>query len=224
MAPTSSKPTQNPRDKPVGRPLSPPTKQSLITDFFKHRDAYKLSRPTSSPFKNTSRVTKPRKPPRKSHTKPLGSLYAHNTLTAHQVTISASPLLSPPGEIWSMIWEYAMTASSGCLHYSTGEGRFDVSGIGAGLLTSCHLVALETTFLPLRLNTLVFEPPKRPERDLVRMMRKVIGIGKTFGWEDVWVGRRDESDFWGALRFGGQGEGVRERDEREKGSGGLRGD
>jgi hypothetical protein len=215
MAPTSSKPTKTPRDNPAGRPLSPPTKQSLITDYFKHRDAYKPSllkagaawairrssscedlsyrrsrwlvnrvlnatshtrikttltstfplqhsRPTSSPFKSTSRVTKPRKPARKSHIKLLGSLHAHTTLTAHQAAISSSPLLSLPGEIRSMIWEYAMTVSSGCLHYSTSEGRFDVSGIGAGLLTSCHLVALETTLLPLRPNTLVFEPPKRP--------------------------------------------------------------
>jgi hypothetical protein len=77
-----------------------------------------------------------------------------------------------------------MTASSERLHYSTSPGRFEVAGIGAGLLTSCHFVALERMYLPLRLNELVFQMPRWEEKGLMRVMRKVVGLGKRFGWEE----------------------------------------
>jgi hypothetical protein len=42
------------------------------------------------------------------------------------------------------------------LHFSAAKGRFDVAGIGAGLLTACHITALETRWLPLECNRLEF--------------------------------------------------------------------
>ena len=56
-----------------------------------------------------------------------------------------------------MIWEYALTSDNGTLQYSLDTKRFNVSQIGAGLLTTCSSVSAETLYTPLLLNTLVFD-------------------------------------------------------------------
>ena len=56
-----------------------------------------------------------------------------------------------------MIWDYALTNDSGCLQYDASRQRIEVSGIGAGLLTTCRSISTETRHRPVRLNTGVFD-------------------------------------------------------------------
>lgn len=55
-----------------------------------------------------------------------------------------------------MIWDYALRSDTGTLRYNLCSKRFDVSKIGAGLLTTCRVISSETLYAPVRLNTLVF--------------------------------------------------------------------
>ena len=72
----------------------------------------------------------------------------------------ASRLLALPAELRHIIWEHTMTSSSGSLVYDSHSRRFDVSSIGAGLISTCHHTSQETKFLPLKLNKLVFDMPR----------------------------------------------------------------
>lgn len=89
----------------------------------------------------------------KTHPKILGPL---DSSSANQ---QDSPLFSLPPELRLLIWEYALTSPTGELEYHLAAARFDSSTIGAGLFTTCHQVALETLYLPLRLNVLAFGNP-----------------------------------------------------------------
>lgn len=55
-----------------------------------------------------------------------------------------------------MIWKFALKSDSGALCYNSSTKRFDVSDIGASLLTTCHAISAETLHMPVHLNTLVF--------------------------------------------------------------------
>lgn len=54
------------------------------------------------------------------------------------------------------IWEHVLTAPGAQLIYDEDTKRFDVKQIGANLFLTCHALALETLYLPLKLNTLCF--------------------------------------------------------------------
>ena len=83
-----------------------------------------------------------------------------------------------------MIWEYALTSPTGSLTYDTTKNRFDVSTIGAGLLTSCHFVALETLYLPLQLNRLVFDTPTLANAnvDFMVFLERLNRLEAALGW------------------------------------------
>ncbi|KAF2629250.1 hypothetical protein BU25DRAFT_420128 [Macroventuria anomochaeta] len=66
-------------------------------------------------------------------------------------------LFKLPAELRNMIWNYALTSDTGTLQYNPSTKRFDVSHIGAGLLTTCRSISIETLYTPVRLNTLVFD-------------------------------------------------------------------
>jgi hypothetical protein len=143
-------------------------------------EGFKSSKTPKSPFQNSSKISKSYKRPRKTHLKFLGPLSSHTTLAAHQAAIVASPLLSLPGELRNMIYAYALTAETKLLTYDDRDGRFDVSGIGAGLLQTCHVVSRETMYLPLLLNTLAFGSSTGSGENEERMLKclgKVINLG-----------------------------------------------
>jgi hypothetical protein len=73
----------------------------------------------------------------------------------------SSPLLLLPAELRNRIYFFALTTSTGDLTFNTSRRRFNVSSIGAGLLTTCRSLYSETRYLPLQLNRLVFELPSR---------------------------------------------------------------
>jgi hypothetical protein len=66
-------------------------------------------------------------------------------------------LTSLPVELRSQIYTYALTSPTGTLTFSPLTGRFDVSTIGAGLLTTSRSLYDETRYLPLQLNRLVID-------------------------------------------------------------------
>jgi hypothetical protein len=73
----------------------------------------------------------------------------------------SSHLLLLPAELRNRIYFFALTTSTGDLIFNTSQRRFNVSSIGAGLLTTCRSLYSETRYLPLQLNRLVFELPSR---------------------------------------------------------------
>lgn len=99
-------------------------------------------------------TTKPRITKRARHP----SKKTHRKILDRQVTTdqSGSRLLSLPAEIREQIWTEALTALDETLRFSPAARRFNVAAIGSGLLTACHLTAIETQLLPPKLNTLVF--------------------------------------------------------------------
>lgn len=82
-----------------------------------------------------------------------------------------------------MIWEYALTSPTGTLRYHPPTGRFDVTSIGAALLTTSYSVALETLYLPLKYNTLVFDSGSHEINSTGFLMftRRVTAIEDAFG-------------------------------------------
>lgn len=68
----------------------------------------------------------------------------------------SSALLKLPAELRNQIWQYALASDTRTLRYDSCKRRFDVSNIGAGLLTTCRSICRETLFTPLYLNTLIF--------------------------------------------------------------------
>lgn len=81
-----------------------------------------------------------------------------------------------------MIWEYALTTPDGCLTYNIKRKRFDVSSIGAGLLTVCHSIATETQYLPLLLNTLKFDVMDRGFEASLILMSRLNDLETKLGW------------------------------------------
>jgi hypothetical protein len=80
------------------------------------------------------------------------------TLGTHNMS---SPLLLLPAELRNRIYFFALTTPTGDLTFNTSRRRFNVSSIGAGLLTACRSLYSETRYLPLQSNRLVFELPSR---------------------------------------------------------------
>lgn len=147
-------------------------------------ESFEPSRTTKFLFRKSLKTFRSYKRPRKTHTKILGPLSSHTTLAAHQAAIAASPLLCLSGEIRNMIYAYALTSEKRLLAYDVQHGRFDISGIGAGLLQTCHMVSRETIYLPLLLNTLVFGSPTGSGENEERMLRcigKVIKLWREIG-------------------------------------------
>ncbi|KAH6638884.1 hypothetical protein C7974DRAFT_122892 [Boeremia exigua] len=68
----------------------------------------------------------------------------------------SSSLLKLPAELRNKIWNYALMDDTNTLLFNPRTKRFDISSIGAGLLTTCRSISAETMYTPLRLNTLVF--------------------------------------------------------------------
>ncbi len=97
---------------------------------------------------------------------------------------STSQLLALPAEIRLIIWEYALTSSTGSLVYDFDKRRFDVSTIGAGILTTCHSMASETLYLPLKLNRLVFDVHTFSNVDFMVFLARLNRLEAELGW--VW--------------------------------------
>ncbi|OAL43095.1 hypothetical protein IQ07DRAFT_650372 [Pyrenochaeta sp. DS3sAY3a] len=96
--------------------------------------------------------------------------------------MSKSPLLNLPAELRRMICDYALTTPDGCLNYNIKRKRFDVSSIGAGLLTVCHSVAIETQYLPLLLNTLKFDVMDGDFEASLILMSRLNDLEMKLGW------------------------------------------
>ena len=120
-----------------------------------------------------------RKRARKVHPKVLGPLHA-------DTPIQTSRLLRLPAEIRIMIWELIMTTETGELHYDAEENGFTVVGPCRswrwevpGLLMTCHQVALETLWLYLKVNSVVFPWPA----DEMQFARLLYSKEAAQGWE-----------------------------------------
>lgn len=81
-----------------------------------------------------------------------------------------------------MIYEYALTSPTDALSYDTTKKRFDVSSIGAGLLTTCHFIALETQYMPLQLNKLAFNMPTPANVDFMVFLARLNRLEAAMGW------------------------------------------
>lgn len=114
--------------------------------------------------------------------------------------VENNPLNLPtlPAELRNRIWDYALRSDTETLRWDPWTKRFDVTDIGAGLLTACRCTSGETLYTPLRLNTLVLDVGKVGDVDLwmvlARLERRVqetenglrldIWIEKRFGVDD----------------------------------------
>jgi hypothetical protein len=85
-------------------------------------------------------------------------------------------LLNLPAELRNEIYDYALTSETGFLQYRTKTKRFDVSCIGAGLLTTCRSISAETLCLPIRLNKLVFDVTTRGNFDVWLLLARLDGL------------------------------------------------
>ena len=97
-------------------------------------------------------------------------------------TSSPSPLLRLPPEVFHRIASYALTSPTESLSYNFTDMRFDVAEIGVGLISTCHAIALETRFLHLSKNTLIFKTKMlkdgRVGRDLIAIVTGLEGLAK----------------------------------------------
>jgi hypothetical protein len=170
-----------------GSYTSKSSQQPTATAAISEDEGYISFKCTESSFQNPSKISKPRKRPRKSHLKIIGPISSHTTLAAHQAAVSASPLLSLPCEIRNKIYAYALTSETQRLVYDKQHDRFNVSQIGAGLQQTCQMVSRETMNMPLILNTLVFPPSTRSgeaEKKMVGCMGRIIRLAREFEWHD----------------------------------------
>lgn len=106
----------------------------------------------------------------------------YSVVTSTMSAKTQSPLLALPAEVRAMIWEFALTSPSGYLLFVQCTERFDVSDIGAGLLSTCKSVFEETRYLPLRLNVLHFHETQDLELPYVEIMTKLMRIETKNGW------------------------------------------
>lgn len=95
---------------------------------------------------------------------------------------STSPLLKLPAELRNMVYEYAFTTSTGELFYDATKKRFDVTSIGAGLLTTCHSILQEVQYLPLQFNKLVFQMPTPADVDFMVFLARLHRLEEAMGW------------------------------------------
>ena len=127
---------------------------------------------------STTRISKPaRRRPLKTHPKVLGPLAtSYATASLHQ---SSSRLLSLPPEIRNLIWTQALTSSDGTLRYNTSESRFEGQDVALSLPATCHQVALETQYLAVKVNKLVFEDAE----GYLRWRKRLSGVEAGTGWK-----------------------------------------
>ncbi|KAJ4993590.1 oxidoreductase [Stagonosporopsis vannaccii] len=92
--------------------------------------------------------------------------------------MSSSFLLQVPAELRNKIWDYALENEPKTLQHDPRTKRFDVSRIGAGLLTTCHSTFFETLYAPLRLNSLVFNPEMLGDVDMWILPAKLERLGQ----------------------------------------------
>ena len=93
-----------------------------------------------------------------------------------------SSLLALPAELRNQIYSYALTSPTHTLTFNVQTKRFDVSTIGAGLLTTCGSLFEETRYLPLQLNRLVFEVPSSPSVSFMVLLAKLKRLEEDMGW------------------------------------------
>lgn len=153
-----------------------------------------MSAKPTVPLRRSARIAAQRRPSQpagipkqrspKTHPKLLGPL----DVTTWQAT-TKSRLLSLPPELRNMIWEFALTSPTGTLEYSPKSHRFEVSPLGVSLLTTCHLTALETQYLPLKLNKLVFPCPGTFLRFMNKRARIEAKLGRVLEMKGVQIER-----------------------------------
>lgn len=93
----------------------------------------------------------------------------------------SSPLLCLPAELRNIIYEYALTSPDSNLHFDSESKRFDISQIGAGLLTTNRSLYMETRYLPLQLNRLVFVL-RHTSMDLLMLFSRLDELEEEMGW------------------------------------------
>ncbi|KAJ6272487.1 hypothetical protein PSV08DRAFT_246591 [Bipolaris maydis] len=137
---------------------SPPSEQRSLSDEVScPQGAYDSSHPHWLSFQNLTKIGKSRLRAKKHHLKLLGPVEASPATTLSTTSSTEIPfLLRLPGEIRNSIYSYALTSPTLSLTYNASEMRFPLDDIGFGLMSSCHALALETQYLHLKLNRLVF--------------------------------------------------------------------
>ncbi|RMZ68238.1 hypothetical protein GMOD_00004451 [Pyrenophora seminiperda CCB06] len=133
------------------------------------------------------KATKRRRKAKKHHLK-----FLRPTQNRDQPATSTFPYLRLPAEIRLLIASYALTSPTGSLHYNPSSMCFDVSSIGVGLIATCHEIALETQYLHLSLNRLVFEAMDNflPSMDTYTVILALDGLAYTYGRRFRWEGQR----------------------------------
>ncbi|KAF1945259.1 hypothetical protein EJ02DRAFT_339008, partial [Clathrospora elynae] len=138
--------------------------------------------PTKFITQGSPMISKSRRKARKHHVK------FHRPLYNDPITVAArdaSPLLSLPGEMRSIIYRHALTSSTGSLGFGAEEQRFDCSRIGAGLIGTYHSVAVEMRYLYLGLNNLAFNAERIDTWDLRTVLAGFDSMARGTGWEIV---------------------------------------
>jgi hypothetical protein len=144
--------------------------------------ASQLSQAQQISFENPTKISKPRRRAKKHHLKFLGPAQDKFTTTSSK---TISPLLRLPGEIRNLIYFYTLTSPTSALVYNASEMRFETSGIGLGLLSSCHAIALETQHLHFKLNTLLFalgNGEALRDREMTTILRGLARLACAKGW------------------------------------------
>lgn len=90
-------------------------------------------------------------------------------------------LLTLPAELRNQIYTLALTSPTRTLTFKPTTRRFDVSLIGAGLLSTCSQIFDETRYLPLQLNRLVFDM-EGPSVWFMVLLSKMERIEEDMGW------------------------------------------
>ena len=138
--------------------------------------------------------------PRKVHPKILGPLDPEDPP-------QTSPLLRLPPVIRRMIWSYALTSDDAVLIYCKPRRRFytdyDQHPKGVkyrpSLIITCHEICLETLYLPLKLNNLIFPTTTGFWDFYSSVQRKEGALGMALDIPKIFV-RRGADDVWAVLR------------------------
>jgi hypothetical protein len=161
---------------------SPSTKPRLSDKAPSRRDIYNPTHQYGPLFQTPTKKCKSHPKAKKHHLKLLGPVQNDPTTTPARET---SPLLRLPIEVRHLIFSYALTSPSSSLTYNAADMRFSLCDIGSGLLSSCHALALETQYLHLKLNTLIFVLDRDTgvsERDLKAILTNLERLGDARGW------------------------------------------
>lgn len=147
-----------------------------------HQDGCNTVKSNQASLKGFLKLSRLKPKARKYHLKLPGPIKNHATASSSN---SNSLLLRLTAEIRCLIFSCALTSPTSSLTYNATSMRFDLSNIGTGLLTSCHEVAIETQYLHLKLNTLIFDVDGEGglnSRDLNTVLRNLKRLEEAFGW------------------------------------------